>query len=72
MKDCPVGFQTGALICCLWQPLFDASVVDQVSRLSQDFLSSTTSTESAQSEMSDVERSGSKIAKGVMDRIVRF
>ncbi len=44
----------------------------QVSRLPQDFLSSATSTESAQREYKNVEMSDSKIAKGVMDRIVRF
>ena len=41
----------GALTCCLWQRLFDASVVDQVGRLGGGFLSDATKIESAQSRM---------------------
>jgi hypothetical protein len=52
---------------CLRQQLFDASVVDQVSRLSQEFLSGATSRESAQSVNPVVGRPDSKIAGGVMD-----
>ncbi len=56
----------------LRQRLFDASVVDKVSRLSQDFLSTATSIESAQIGYGVMERPGSKLAKSVMDWIVRF
>ena len=62
----------GALIRCLRQQLFGASTVEQVSRLSQDFLSSATSKERTQREYKNVERSDSKVAGGVMDKIVRF
>ena len=43
---------------------------DQVSSLAQDFLSSATSTESAQIVKTGMERTGSKVAEGVM-RMIR-
>ena len=50
----------GALTCCLWQRLFDASVGDQVYRFTQDFLSEATSIESAEMGYRRVERLGSE------------
>ena len=52
--------------------LFDASVLDKVSKLSQDFLLTATSMESAQRGEWVWRDSVQKIAKGVMNKIVRF
>ena len=61
-KRLPEGFirERCALIHCLRQQLFDASVGDQDSRFPQDFWSITTSTENAKGGMSKCGRSDSK------------
>jgi hypothetical protein len=71
-KEEKVRVLGGALICCLRQQLFDASVVDQVFRLEQDIFVICDVNRKRSDGIDECGEVRLKITEGVMNQIVRF